>query len=143
MLLAMGGAASAITPIKSLPYTINSPGSYVLAKDFVDGNVRITILVSNVVLDLGGHTLQTTTASADLATIVVGGYNEENDVPVTNVTIQNGVIFNKTAGCIFMAGRVNNCLIDHVTASGKGQNAFLNRGGSNNRVTNSLFSSAN
>ena len=53
------GSNEAAIPINSVPYTINSPGIYYLANDIIShANAKITISASNVVLDLGGHTLQ-------------------------------------------------------------------------------------
>ena len=48
------------TPISSLPYTINSPGSYYLTGNLtgVNGQSGITIAANDVTLDLRGFTLQ-------------------------------------------------------------------------------------
>ena len=65
------GSDEAAIPISSVPYTINSPGIYYLAKNvFTNANAKITISASSVVLDLGGHTLQV--SSTDECTFVKG-----------------------------------------------------------------------
>jgi len=58
--LALAGIASAATTISSLPYTITTPGSYVLGSNLTlaaSGTARSAIRVnaSNVVLDLNGY----------------------------------------------------------------------------------------
>ena len=79
------------TPISSLPFVINEPGSYYLA-----GNLRfaaasghaITISVSDVTLDLMGFTLSSTPEVTGDAIRLTGG--------VRNVAIKNGTITGNT-----------------------------------------------
>ena len=136
----LGSAAIASAqnhPINSVPYTIDSPGFYYLAKDiFTNENAKITISASNVVLDLGGHTLQV--SSTDECIFV-----EASAFPaVTNVTIQNGALVNNVAGCLFLL-RTNGCVIDHVSATSAAQCTLFDISGANNRISNCVFISGN
>jgi hypothetical protein len=122
--------------INSVPYTINSPGFYYLAKNiFTNENAKITISASSVVLDLGGHTLQ---VSSTDECIFVEGAGFPN--PVTNVTIENGALVNNVAGCIFLQ-YANGCVIDHVSATAAGQCTLFDVSGANNRISNCIFAS--
>jgi hypothetical protein len=62
-LLAIASFAAASfgqTIINSMPYTITAPGNYVLGSNLIyssASNAAITIISSNVTLDLGGHFL--------------------------------------------------------------------------------------
>jgi hypothetical protein len=130
------GSDEAAIPISSVPYTINSPGIYYLAKNiFTNANAKITISASSVVLDLGGHTLQV--SSTDECIFVKGTVGGP---PVTNVTIQNGALVNNVAGCIFL-NFTNGCVIDHVSATAAGQCTLFDEGGANNRISNCIFAS--
>jgi hypothetical protein len=79
------------TPIASVPFTINAPGSY-----YLTGNLQFTaptgdaivVAASDVVLDLGGFTL----SSAN----VVGGDGISLVAGMRNVTVRNGQIAGKT-----------------------------------------------
>lgn len=73
------------TPIVSLPFTISQPGSYVVTQSLTGAAAQngITIAVSNVSLDLNGHTLRGTPGA--LHGIAIGPN-------VTNVTIRNGKV---------------------------------------------------
>ena len=124
--------------INSVPYTINSPGYYLLVRDiFSNANAKITITASNVVLNLGGHTLQV--SSTDECVLAEG----EGPVhPVTNVTIQNGALVNNLAGCIFLVS-ANGCAIDHVAATSAGQCTLFDISGANNLISNCIFVSGN
>jgi hypothetical protein len=75
------------TVINSLPYTITAPGTYVLGSNLVyssAGGAAVTILSSNVTLDLGGHYLY----FPGTPTSNVGVYVHN----AGNVIIQNGII---------------------------------------------------
>lgn len=76
------------TPISSLPFSINAPGSYYLTGNLTGGSGTngITISSSSVTLDLNGFTLSG----------VAGSTNGIYVVPVasTNITIRNGTVAN-------------------------------------------------
>ncbi len=77
--------------ITALPYTISSPGVYVLNQDFLNLNLTgataaIKINASDVVLDLNGHTISNTAAGA--GTLAYGVYAADR----TNVTVRNGTV---------------------------------------------------
>jgi hypothetical protein len=75
------------TIINSLPYTISAPGNYVLGSNLTYSSAAgaaITILSSNVTLDLGGHYLY----FPGTPTSNVGVYVHN----AGNVIIQNGII---------------------------------------------------
>lgn len=86
-------AGTGATQIFELPVAINQPGSYRLARDVTSpGGNGITIGVSNVTLDLGGHTMNG------------GGVGIEGVLLTGNlegVTIQNGTITNWSNAAIF------------------------------------------
>ena len=136
-LLGPAAVATAQTRIiNAVPYTISSPGIYYLANDIIShANAKITITASNVVLDLGGHTLQV--SSTDECIFV--GFGATPPAPM-NVTIKNGALVNNVAGCIFMA-RAIGCVIDHVSATAAGQCALFDESGINNQISDCIFSS--
>jgi hypothetical protein len=75
------------TIINSVPYTISAPGTYVLGSNLTYSSAAgaaITILSSNVTLDLGGHYLY----YPGTPTSNVGVYVHN----AGNVIIQNGII---------------------------------------------------
>lgn len=86
-------AGTGATQIFELPFSINQPGSYRLARDVTSpGGNGITINVSNVTLDLGGHTMNG------------GGVGVEGVLLTGNlegVTVQNGTITNWSNAAIF------------------------------------------
>jgi hypothetical protein len=78
------------TPISSLPYAINTPGSYYLTGNLsVTGGIDgITINASGVTLDLNGYTISSTSgANASGNAILVGSSG-----PIQNIIIKNGNI---------------------------------------------------
>jgi hypothetical protein len=78
-------------PLETLPFTISQPGSYYFTKnlDFgSQGGSAITIMASNVTLDLGGFALTNCGATA------ISVDSGIPDTPVRNVTIRNGTIAN-------------------------------------------------
>jgi hypothetical protein len=129
------------TPIYAVPYTISSPGIYYLANNiFSTANAKITISASNVVLDLGGHTLQT--SSEDEVILVSGGSGPkvfEYGGGSFNVTVQNGTLVNNVAGCFVLGGHA--CVIDHVTMISNGLCTLYDEGGISNRISNCVFAS--
>lgn len=75
------------TLISSVPYTITSPGTYVLANNLPYASATgaaITINSANVILNFSGHFLASTAASPSNSGVSV------NQVP--NVTIENGTL---------------------------------------------------
>jgi hypothetical protein len=79
------------TPIESLPFTINTPGSYYFTKNLqftAASGHAISITSSNVTLDLGGFTLSSTAAVGGRGIVVTGGLN--------NIAIRNGNIAGNT-----------------------------------------------
>jgi hypothetical protein len=74
------------TPISSVPFSIATPGSYYLTTNLTDtaGGTGITILVSDVTVDLNGFTLKGTNTS--FAAVFLSSPKE------TNVAIFNGVL---------------------------------------------------
>lgn len=88
-------AGTGTTQIFSLPFTINEPGSYRLARDVTSpGGNGITITASNVTLDLGGHVMDGGGAGVGIEGILLSGSLE-------GVTIQNGTITNWGNAAIF------------------------------------------
>jgi hypothetical protein len=84
------------TIINSLPYTISAPGNYVLGSNLTYSSAAgaaITILSSNVTLDLGGHYLY----FPGTPTSNVGVYVHN----AGNVIIQNGIIADFHYGIFF------------------------------------------
>jgi Periplasmic copper-binding protein (NosD) len=84
------------TIINSIPYFISTPGTYLVGSNLVYPSATgdaITIVISNVTLDLGGHFL--VNSGHPSSTIGVHAHNAEN------ITIQNGVIVGFTHGVYF------------------------------------------
>ncbi len=100
------GEAKLGTQITSLPYTISSPGVYILTQDFLDLNLAsgsaIEITSSDVVLDLNGHTISNTTAGA--GTIADGVLATDQ----SNVTVRNGTIQGFMTGVALTASDLTN-----------------------------------
>jgi Periplasmic copper-binding protein (NosD) len=84
------------TIINSVPYTISTPGTYVVGSNLVyptANSTAISIVVSEVTLDLAGHYI-----------LNPGTYNGTVAISVhdaANVTIQNGTILNFPVGVEF------------------------------------------
>jgi hypothetical protein len=84
-------------------------------------------------LDLEGHTLE---VSATDECIGVGfGVTPPS---LTNITIKNGALINNVAGCILLF-RVDQCVVDHVSATAAGLCAFLDESGINNKISHCVF----
>ena len=93
-------------------------------------------------LDLGGHTLQV--SSADECILVSGSGSNgpkifANGYGSFNVTVQNGVLINNVAGCFLLAGHA--CVIDHVSMVSSGLCTLYDEGGVCNRISNCVFAS--
>jgi hypothetical protein len=114
------------TPISSLPFPINSPGSYYLTKNLsVSSGNAITIAVSGVTLDLNGFTLSSTTASAAGSGILM--FSPLRDITILNGHIrgsvtQSGGTYSGSGfayGIVFSgASAPGNTLISRVSVSG-------------------------
>src|ERR1700730_14372913 len=151
------------TIINSVPYTISAPGNYVLGSNLTYSSASgaaITILSSNVTLDLGGHYLYfpgTPTSNVGvyvhnagnviiqngvIAVFLYGVYIEHTggtalnsgdivqDLRLTNVT--SGVVLSTVAGSI-----VRNNQITCGPTSGEGIDIF---GGGGNLVSGNVIS---
>jgi hypothetical protein len=85
LLLSIAAISGYAKTIKSVPFTIDNSGTYTLDKDLTlagGTGTGITVNASNVVIDLGGFTLQSGASGNGIGISVSG----------TNVTIQNGTI---------------------------------------------------
>jgi len=79
-------APGAGTEIRSLPYTISSPGFYYIKRDLTSAGAGITVDASNVTIDLMGNSL-VGPGSGGGCGVLFGGL-------VTNVEIRNGTVTN-------------------------------------------------
>lgn len=108
--LALLSAASyGQTLISSVPYTITSPGTYVLANNFSYGSATgaaITINSANVTLNFNGHFLASTTASPSNSGVTVN--------QVQNVTIENGTADGFHYGIYFPNGSGSGVNTGHI-----------------------------
>jgi len=96
-------------PIGTMPYTINSPGSYYLTGDLVaSGGSVITISSAGVALDLNGHYVWQGSSSAYC--ISSSGYSD--------IRVFNGLLVGGSAGIYFYNVPVGVVTIDHITARG-------------------------
>ena len=89
------GLYGAPTPITTVPTTINTPGSYIVANDLTSAGSGITIAASNVVIDFDGHILTIPDAAVD-------GILAQNQ---SNIVVKNGTI-----RCATQAVNANNCI---------------------------------
>ncbi|MCX6777921.1 MAG: right-handed parallel beta-helix repeat-containing protein, partial [Candidatus Micrarchaeota archaeon] len=71
-------------PISACPYSMNSPGTYVLTQNLTASGTCITVNSANVVLDCMGHSI----TGVGTTGIVFGIYNPASD----NVTVKNCVV---------------------------------------------------
>lgn len=106
-----------ITAIPPQGLLINSPGRYVLADDVVwvpgaESGSAITIAASNVVLDLGGHTLRADLSDRSLITAAISIQNN-----VANVIVENGTLENM-GYCGVRAEQVSSLGIKNITVDG-------------------------
>jgi hypothetical protein len=131
------------TPISSLPFPINSSGSYYLTKNLgVSSGNAITISVSGVTLDLNGFTLSSTTASAaGYGILITSGLR---DITILNGHIRGGVTQSGGTysgsgfgyGIAFTGTAPASTLIFHVSVSGC-KNDGINPGASFSTVVES------
>jgi nitrous oxidase accessory protein NosD len=98
-LLLLSVASYGQIPISSVPYTITSPGIYVLANNLSYGSATgaaINVNSSNVTLNFGGHFLASTAASPNNSGVTVN--------QVQNVTIESGTVDGFHFGIYFPNG---------------------------------------
>lgn len=105
--------SAAIRDVPANGLTITSPGRYALASDVhwrapSPNCAAVTVLSSNVVLDLGGHTLLVDALQRGVVAIAVG----DGRVPLHNVTVGNGVVAGGTLYGVAAA------LVDGLVLSG-------------------------
>jgi hypothetical protein len=79
--------AAAPTLISGCPYTITAPGSYILTKDLTSAGTCIMIEVSNVTIDLQGHTITGNGTGSAIEDST--GASNKYDILITNGTIQH------------------------------------------------------
>jgi hypothetical protein len=149
---AMAADADSCTAITAVPFTISAPGSYCVTKEltttssFTSGNA-ITIITSNVTIDLGGHTLSNLPAGTgtNAAGILAA---DQKDITIMNGTVTGfyeGIFMNSSAAGISSGYLVENMRIDRnrgigIYVDGAGsiirQNQVLHTGGFvNNGIT--------
>jgi parallel beta-helix repeat protein len=96
------------TPISSLPFTIDQPGSYYFVTNLTgDASGGITIAASGVTLDLMGFELAGGTGSA----IKVSGTQR-------NIAIRNGVVRDWSGDGIDLFTGASNCQVERLRVSG-------------------------
>lgn len=119
--LALGPTCESRTPIRSLPYTITSSGSYYVAKALTgtSGSSGITIAATDVTIDLNGFSLSGVPGSLRG---IVGAAGQ-------NVTIFNGTVRAWGQEGIYLpaAAAVH---VENLTAAANGATAGLVLGGS-------------
>ena len=117
------------TIIKSAPYTITTPGYYQLGANLsyagnssIANDAIITVAVSNVTLDFGGHFISG--PATNTATTLFGVYcNERGNINIINGTISHcwigiELFGNGSATSLNYNQRVNNMLVTHCYAVG-------------------------
>jgi hypothetical protein len=92
------------TPISSLPFGVNSSGSYYLTTNLVATPGAISIFAENVTLDLNGFTIDGL-SNAPFAVIVYSG---------KNLTVRNGTIRGFSSGGTAVDGRSTICRFEGV-----------------------------
>lgn len=97
--------------IAALPYTISSPGSYVLTGDLIGvaGQHGIVVNADNVTIDLNGFSIAGVPGSLD--GVNAGGFRE-------NLTVRNGLI--RDWGGNGMQSNTAQCRVENVLAVGNG-----------------------
>lgn len=106
LLLATGSVLAAPPQaINVCEYSITEPGKYVLANDLLDcGAFGVSILASDVTLDLKGYTISCADSELRSGGVFTGLIDEEPwIIPVHNVTIKNGGVTGCADG-IVLAG---------------------------------------
>ena len=89
------------TPISSLPFTINSPGSYYLTGNLTSNSASangITVTASDVTVDLMGFLLRNSVATA--------GNGIHSGDTIRNVTVRNGSVSGWASGIALAARNV-------------------------------------
>lgn len=117
------------TPITSLPFIINTPGSYYLTRSFLytgtsDG---ITITAPDVVVDLNGFSITCTATSGSGAGV---RYNGSTANPLRNVIVRNGTIDNFYYGFYFF-GTQNSAIVNVHCANQRGIGAIVQNSSGN------------
>ncbi len=98
------------TPISSLPFTIDQPGSYYLVSNLTgDASGGITIAASGVTLDLMGFELAGGTGSG-----IIGSGTPRN------ITIRNGVVRDWSGDGIALFLDTSNCQVERLRVSSNG-----------------------
>jgi hypothetical protein len=101
------GGSDGRTPIDTGPFTIASPGSYVLTGN-LSGSANVLVIVADdVTVDLNGFTITSTSTTA--AAVVINGTLE-------NITVRNGNVFGGLIG-INVVGLTTGVLIEDVRVS--------------------------
>lgn len=100
------GAFDGRTPIGTAPFTIGTPGSYVLTANISGTGTVITIATDDVTLDLNGFTVNSSSTTA--GAVVLSGIRD-------NITIRNGRVIGGSQ-CIAGTGTLTNILIEDVCA---------------------------
>ena len=122
-----GGPAAAATLIRSCPYTILAPGTYVLARDLTcPGPAAITVTADGVRLVLGGRTL---TGDGGGDGIVVAG---SVDDPVTGLRIFSGTVTGFDDGLVL--GSAPGARVSGVKATGSADDGFAIRNSPGTRL---------
>jgi hypothetical protein len=105
---------SAQTTITSIPFTITKSDTYILDKNFATSSTgaAITVAASDVVIDLGGHTLKQKATTAAGEGILVNA--TENNVTVENGTVSgfiHGLEFDGSQQILIQNLHLSNCQI--------------------------------
>ena len=145
-------AQAANIQIPSLPYTITTPGTYVLTSSLsCPANFQIGISVNSqvagpIVVDLKGFSLEAYSPGTDLAAVAV-----QSNFTNSNITIRNGTILGFITGVAvgydpatgISAGYVSNVHLEHLTFGSSSLNPILIQRGANvhfNKVNSSSVS---
>jgi len=123
--LASAGAARAYTQINSCPYTISSPGEYVLVANLTCSGDGIDITASNVDLKLNDHTITGPNNGSGY------GINVSSSPSYTHINVQGPGLIQHFATGIYLVN-VTNSRIHHLIAAGNGGGIYSVSGGANN-----------
>ncbi len=128
MMLASMVYADGQINIAYTPYTISTPGSYIVVKDLTAGttNPTITINTSDVTIDLNGHNIYGAGQITDGIWSAAGN---------NNITITNGVVRDWGHNGISLSG--NDVQVSKVKSYNNGYNGFF-LGGTTMRVINCI-----
>ncbi len=107
-------AVAGVEPIYECGTVITEPGKYKLITDLTDcPEGGVTIAVSDVKLDLKGHTITCATTDDLIGGVVAIPWFDE---VIRNVEIKNGYVENCNDGVVLIAAE--NSKVKHITASG-------------------------